>query len=102
MLLGNRPMSEWIRQYATSHQHPVNRLLHTVGIPMIVVSLVLGGVAALAWPGVWMAAATLFVTGWVLQFVGHAFEGKRPEFMTDWRFLFVGLRWWLAKVRGRA
>ncbi len=33
---------------------------------------------------------------------GHAFEGKPPEFMHDWRFLFVGLRWWLAKMRGRA
>jgi hypothetical protein len=20
----------------------------------------------------------------------------------DWRFLFVGLRWWIAKMRGRA
>jgi hypothetical protein len=35
-------------------------------------------------------------------FVGHAFEGKPPEFFRDWRFLFVGLRWWAAKVRGRA
>ena len=23
-------------------------------------------------------------------------------FFHDWRFLFVGLRWWVAKVRGRA
>ena len=36
------------------------------------------------------------------QFLGHAFEGKRPEFFHDWRFLFVGLRWWVAKMRGRA
>jgi hypothetical protein len=36
------------------------------------------------------------------QFVGHAFEGKPPEFFRDWRFLFVGLRWWVAKMRGRA
>jgi hypothetical protein len=25
-----------------------------------------------------------------------------PEFFHDWRFLLVGLRWWFAKVRGRA
>ncbi len=30
------------------------------------------------------------------------FEGKPPEFLKDWRFLFVGLRWWIAKLRGRA
>jgi hypothetical protein len=33
--------------------------------------------------------------------VAPAFEGKPPEFFHDWRFLFVGLRWWMAKVRGR-
>ena len=102
MQLGNRPMAEWIRQYATSHQHPVNRALHTVGIPLIVVSLVLAAGAALAWPGLFTLAAGLFIAGWALQFVGHAFEGKRPEFFTDWRFVFVGLRWWMAKMRGRA
>jgi len=102
MLLGDRPMAEWVRQYATSHQHPVNRALHTVGIPLIVLSLMLGAAAAVVWPGLWTTAVALFVTGWVLQFVGHAVEGKKPEFFTDWRFLFVGLRWWVAKVRGRA
>ena len=34
--------------------------------------------------------------------VGHGFEGKPPEFLKDPRFLFVGLRWWFAKVRGKA
>ena len=35
MMLGNRPMSEWIARYEQSHQHPVNRLCHTFGIPLI-------------------------------------------------------------------
>jgi uncharacterized membrane protein YGL010W len=43
----------------------------------------------------------LFVGGWLFQFVGHAVEGKPPEFFHDWRFLFVGVRWWVAKMRGR-
>ena len=47
-------------------------------------------------------ALALFVVGWTLQFVGHYIEGKPPEFLHDWRFLLVGLRWWLAKIRGRA
>jgi hypothetical protein len=34
--------------------------------------------------------------------VGHFVEGQPPEFVHDWRFLLVGLRWWLTKVRGRA
>jgi uncharacterized membrane protein YGL010W len=52
--------------------------------------------------GWWKGLAAMFLTGWVLQFVGHAFEGKPPEFFKDWRFLFVGLRWWFAKMRGHA
>jgi len=95
-MLGNKTSDEWIAQYATSHQHPVNRACHTVGIPLIVVSIALG-VA-----GFWRTALGLFVLGWVFQFVGHAFEGKPPEFFRDWRFLVVGLRWWVAKMRGRA
>jgi uncharacterized membrane protein YGL010W len=44
----------------------------------------------------------MFLVGWGFQFLGHAVEGKPPEFLHDCRFLFVGLRWWVAKMRGRA
>jgi uncharacterized membrane protein YGL010W len=100
-MLGNRPMSEWVAEYALSHRHPINRLCHTFGIPMIVTSILLF-VAALFVGGLWPVALGLFVVGWILQFVGHYYEGKPPEFLHDWRFLLVGLRWWLAKIRGRA
>ena len=76
-------------------------MCHTLGIPLIVVSFVMF-VASIAIDGLWRWALVLFVVGWVLQFVGHAFEGKPPEFFHDWRYLFVGLRWWVAKMRGRA
>ncbi len=95
-------MADWIAQYSESHQHPINRTLHTLGIPMIVASLILGLAGLLLMPQLLIAAAVLFVIGWILQFVGHAFERKPPEFFKDWRFLFVGLRWWLAKISGRA
>jgi len=101
-MLGNRTPEDWIAQYAQSHEHPVNRFCHTVGIPMIAVSLplfILVLVVARDW---WPIPAGLFVAGWIFQFIGHAVEGKPPEFFHDWRFLFVGLRWWVAKVRGRA
>ena len=40
---------------------------------------------------VWLASAgTLFFGGWVLQFVGHAFEGKKPAFVDDLVGLLVG------------
>ena len=100
-MLGNRPWDEWIRQYSASHQNPVNRICHTFGIPMIAVSLLLIPLAVWRAEWWWWAAA-LFGLGWVFQFVGHIFERKPPEFFTDWRFLFVGLRWWVAKMARKA
>jgi len=99
--LGGRSWEEWIAQYGRSHTHPVNRLCHTVGIPLIALSIPLF-VASLFVAGLWRVALGAFVIGWLFQFVGHAIEGKPPEFFHDWRFLLVGLRWWVAKVRGRA
>jgi uncharacterized membrane protein YGL010W len=91
---------DWIARYSESHQHAANRVCHLFGIPMIALSVVLAaGLPFL--PAYWPVPATLFVAGWALQFLGHAIEGKPPEFFKDWRFLFVGLRWWFAKVTGR-
>ena len=100
-MLGNRTNEEWIAEYATAHTHPVNRFCHTIGIPMIAVSVPVA-LAAPFVPGLWRWALLLFVVGWVFQFVGHYYEQKPPEFLKDWRFLFVGLRWWFAKLRGKA
>jgi uncharacterized membrane protein YGL010W len=99
-MLGNKPMSEWIGEYERSHLHPFNRRCHAVGIPMLVVSLIVLIMAFWA-PVLFWPAAGLFVLGWVLQFAGHIAERKPPEFFRDWRFLLVGLRWWLAKFVGR-
>jgi uncharacterized membrane protein YGL010W len=38
-MLGGKTWEKWIAQYARSHQHPVNRFCHTIGIPMIALSL---------------------------------------------------------------
>ena len=99
-MLGNRSWDDWIAQYATSHQNPVNRICHLFGIPMIAVSIPLLALA-LVWPVLLWPAAVLFIGGWALQFAGHAVEGKLPEFFSDWRFLFVGLRWWIAKMMAK-
>ena len=100
-MLGNRSWDQWIAQYEGSHLHPVNRACHTVGIPAITLSILLTPLL-LVRSNWWPLPAILFAGGWVLQFIGHAFEGKPPEFFHDYRFLFVGLRWWLAKMSGRA
>jgi uncharacterized membrane protein YGL010W len=46
--------------------------------------------ADLAW-GPWLAVGLgLFVGGWIIQFVGHAFEGRKPAFVDDLVGLVIG------------
>ena len=98
----NRPRTsrEWIDAYSESHQNGINRACHMIGIPMIALSVLLAP-GLFFRPEFWPVPAGLFAIGWLFQFVGHAFEGKPPEFFKDWRFLFVGLRWWFSKIRGQ-
>ena len=100
-VMGRESWDAWIAEYADGHKNAVNRTCHTIGIPMIALSVILV-IPALFVRGFWPVPVGLFVVGWVFQFIGHAFEGKPPEFFKDWRFLFVGLRWWFAKIQGRA
>lgn len=40
---------------------------------------------------VWLASGIgLFVTGWVIQFIGHYYEGKKPAFVDDLTGLLIG------------
>ena len=87
-------LRDMIEKYKQDHQHPVNRALHTIGIPMIVASLPI-------LPFNPLLGAGMFVFGWILQFVGHAFEGKAPSFFRDPRYLLVGPMWFWRKVTGK-
>jgi len=98
-MMGGRTWDDWIDEYSESHQHPLNKLTHTFGIPMIVLALLLI-IPSLFVAGLWRWSLGLFIVGWVLQFIGHSFEGKPPEFLKDYRFLFVGTRWWAKKTLG--
>jgi len=67
-----------------------------VGIVMAVI-MVVGWLAAEALasalgspPAVWTAFLVLFVGGWVLQFVGHFYEGKRPALLDNIFQAFIG------------
>ncbi len=82
-----------LEKYRNDHKNKVNRILHSIGIPMIVVSLPLVFIA----PPVGLA---LFVLGWIFQFVGHAFEGNMPSFFSNPQFLLVGPIWFWRKIRG--
>ena len=67
-------------------------LCFMLSIVLVIPSLFIGGL--------WRISLGLFVIGWVLQFIGHYYEGKPPEFLKDYRFLLVGSRWWFKKTFG--
>jgi len=126
--------------YAAYHRHPLNRLTHFIGVPLIMFSLLLalsmagvpvGGMYVsaavvlvlvvlgyyflldvplavamtlfcalmlaaahwLAWSrpaeAVWAAFAACFIGGWILQLVGHLFEGRRPALADNAWQIFV-------------
>ena len=40
----------------------------------------------------------VFIFAWILQFIGHKIEGKKPSFLKDIQFLLIGPAWLLAFV----
>ena len=65
-------------------------IAQTGAIPAIAGLVVLWFLAGyVSWP--WAIAA--FVAGWIFQFVGHAYEGKKPAFLTNFVHLLVGPLW---------
>ena len=137
--------TEWFEHYAESHQNPLNKTIHWICIPVILVTtlglmqsiphpfgeqpwlhwgslfvmvslgfyfrlswtlglgmclvsvLALGlnaGVVYFEWP-LAQLSALLFAAAWVLQFIGHRIEGKKPSFLEDIQFLLVGPAWLL-------
>ena len=76
----------YIEDYKAKHEHPLNRLAHSIGIPLIVLSLPLFFVS-------WIWGLALFIVGWAFQFLGHAVEGNQPAFFKNPLYLLVGPLW---------
>jgi uncharacterized membrane protein YGL010W len=79
----------FIENYKAKHRHPLNKLSHSIGIPLIVISLPLFFFN-------WRWALGLFIVGWALQFLGHLIEGNQPAFFRNPLYLLVG-PWWLLR-----
>ena len=46
-------------------------------------------------------SVAIFVGAWILQFIGHRIEGKKPSFFEDIQYLWVGPLFVLSKLFGR-
>lgn len=90
-----------IEFYDATHQDPVNRALHTVGIPMIVGGL-LGMMAAPRYTPPWWVANGSWTFGWALNFLGHGvFEKDAPAFAEDPLAFIAGPVWDFVRIRDR-
>ncbi len=45
-----------------------------------------------------IASLTMFFLAWILQFIGHKIEGKKPSFIKDIQFLLIGPAWLLGFI----
>ena len=46
----------------------------------------------------WIVFLAVFIITWIMQFVGHKIEGKKPSFLKDLQFLLIGPIWLLSFV----
>ena len=71
----------------------------------LLMALLMAAGLAMAWPlsaqstALWLwSGVGLFVVGWVIQFVGHLWEGRKPAFVDDLVGLVIGPLFVVAEV----
>lgn len=58
---------------------------------LLLLSLWFGAALAVQSTTLWLSVGVaLFVVGWIIQFVGHYYEGRKPAFVDDLMGLLVG------------
>jgi hypothetical protein len=70
-------MSPWLDRWLARHRHPVSRILHALGIPLIPAAALVA-MAQLhqgAWSQ-WWRPVMLLAFSYLLQWIGHRVEGN--------------------------
>ncbi len=104
-LIWSIPVPAWLAAYDVTWAHiiaiPVLYYYFLLSGPigaamtLLTIACFLGiNLLVMAGLSVWQFCLALFVVMWILQFVGHKIEGKKPSFFEDLRFLLVGPAWW--------
>jgi hypothetical protein len=79
--------------YEETHKHKTNRVLHMVGIPLIVGGA-LGLLTNKSYKSKWLFSGGLFAFGWFLNIVGHSkYEKNKPAFFDDPLSFVAGPMW---------
>ncbi len=80
-------LDKYMAQYDHEHTNVANKVLHGIGIPIIIAGLLL---ACFTY---WKIGLALFVGGWVLLLTGHRIEGNKPAFFQGVIYFLVGPLW---------
>ncbi|GAB3469646.1 Mpo1 family 2-hydroxy fatty acid dioxygenase [Polaromonas eurypsychrophila] len=67
-------------------------------VTMVLWSLLIVALVFAMGPWVLELSVAIFIGAWVLQFVGHKLEGKKPSFFEDIQYLWVGPLFVLSKL----
>ncbi len=73
-LFQRRPLRRALANWLERHQHPFNRGIHLIGIPLALIAAPLL-LLWLPWAQ-WYWAAAAFTVGYALQWLGHRVEGN--------------------------
>lgn len=88
MLCPPHPPAPVVENWLERHRHPVSFVLHMVGIPMTLIgALVLPIVLGTGSLAVLLFSITMFLTGYLIQFLGHLFDWTEPGEVTHLRRL---------------
>jgi hypothetical protein len=68
-----RPLRTALANWLERHQHPFNRGIHFLGIPLALAGVVL--FFTLPWHE-WYWGVSAFIVGYLLQWIGHLVEGN--------------------------
>ena len=80
-------VAAWVGAYYLWLDRPLGLLMAGLLAAALALGAHLAGQDTATWLG-W--GIGLFAVGWVIQFIGHAWEGRKPAFVDDLIGLFIG------------
>jgi hypothetical protein len=86
-------LEKYMAQYDHEHTNVWNKVLHGVGIPLILAGIILAIFTF------WRIGLALFVGGWILLLAGHRIEGNQPAFFQGPVYFLVGPIWVAKEIK---
>jgi uncharacterized membrane protein YGL010W len=86
-------LQKYMAQYDHEHTDVWNKVLHAIGIPIILAGIILAIFTF------WRVGLAMFIGGWILLFAGHRIEGNKPAFLQGLIYFLVGPIWVAKEIK---